>query len=100
MTKRWLNGQFEFVGWAGERRRPPGGGHLLNGFFIYKTESQTLAQVAYTLNCSVSTVMRHIEEGSILGAVDISTDKASKACYRVPRQSVIDFIEERMEGAK
>ena len=35
MARKWVNNQFEFVGWAGERRLVPWW-HLLNGFFIYK----------------------------------------------------------------
>jgi hypothetical protein len=99
MSQKGASSQIEFVDLRRHGRRPPGSGEVIDGFFVFNATPQTLAHVAYTLQCSVTTVMRHIEEGEFLGAIDISQDKSKRACYRVPREDVLEFIQNRREGA-
>lgn len=92
--------QIEFVDWHSDGKKPPGGGYRVNGVFVYKAEMQTAAQVAYTLQCSTTHVYELIDEGELEGAVDISPSRARRACYRIPKARVLDFIETRTEGAR
>jgi len=78
--------------------RPAGSGQMVDGFFIYNMPTQRVDQVAYTISSTVQHVYHHIQEGAFPNAVDISVDGAARACYRIPRQDVVDFLESRKEG--
>jgi len=93
------NTQLEFLDIVRERKRPPGGGQVMDGFFVYRAEAQRVDQVAYTLQCAVGHVYHLIQQGELPNACDISCDTAKRAYYRIPRTDVIDFLECRKEGA-
>lgn len=91
--------QLEFMDISRDRVRPPGGGQVIDGSFIYNTLPQRVDQVAYTLGCTIGHVYHLIQEGHFPSAYDISSDGAARACYRIPRQDVLDFLANRKEGA-
>lgn len=84
--------QLEFVDIARDRARPPGGGAVQDGFFVFTNLAQRVDQVAYTLGCTVEHVYHLIAEGAFPFASDISTVGATRACYRIPRSDLVDYI--------
>jgi len=86
-----MSGQLEFLDINRGTRRPPGGGQVTDGFFVYHSEAQRVDQVSYTLGCTTEHVYHLIDAGE-LDAADISADTSSRACYRIPRQAVLDYI--------
>jgi predicted DNA-binding transcriptional regulator AlpA len=93
-------GQLEFLDFYRERVRPPGGGQVMDGFFVYHAQAQRADQVAYTLNCKAEHIYHHIDEGAFPNAADISTDGAARACWRIPREDVLAFIKSRKTGVR
>jgi hypothetical protein len=92
--------QLEFLDFSRERVRPAGGGEVVDGFFVFHAQAQRADQVAYTINSTVEHVYHHLDEGAFPNAADISTDGASRPCWRIPRNDVIEFIKSRKTGAK
>lgn len=91
--------QLEFLDFSSDRTRPPGGGQRINGFFIFNADAQRVDQVAYTISSTTRHVYHLIQTGEFPNAVDISSDAADRACYRVPRSDVIEFLNNRKEGS-
>lgn len=92
--------QLEFLDFSRERVRPPGSGQVVEGFFIYHALAQRADQVAYTINSTVEHIYHHLEEGAFPNAADISTDGASRPCWRIPREDVLAFIKCRKSGSR
>jgi len=93
------NTQLELPDIFRDTTRPAGSINLICGFRVYYVHSQRVDQVAYTLGCTVEHIYHHIQEGGFPNVVDISTDRAVRASYRIPRTDVIEFLETRKEGA-
>jgi hypothetical protein len=93
-------GQLEFLDLSRDRVRPPGGGQVMDGFFVYHSLAQRADQVAYTINSTVEHIYHHLEEGAFPNAADISTDGASRPCWRIPREDVLEFIRCRKTGIR
>jgi hypothetical protein len=91
--------QLEFVDISRDRTRPPGGGQVISGFWVYNAHAQTAGQVGYTLNTTSQHIIDQIEEGKFPNAINVGSDYARKRTYRIPRQDVIDYINDRKEGA-
>lgn len=92
--------QLEFLDLKRGDRRPAGGGQIVNGFFVFNNHSQRADQVAYTLGCTSELIYKQIDEGEFPNATDISSDTAARACYRIPREDVLDYLSHRKLGAK
>lgn len=91
--------QLEFCDIRRDRTRPPGKGNVIDGYWVYGTEAQTVGQVAYTLNLTSKNIIEKIEEGAFPNAINVGSTDARKRCYRIPRTDVIDYIDARKEGA-
>ena len=72
----------------------------MGGFFVFNNHSQRADQVAYTLGCATEHIYHQIDEGEFPNATDISSDTAARACYRIPREDVLDYLDNRKLGAK
>ena len=94
-----MSGQLEFIDVSRGKTRPAGNGEVIEGYFVYHLHSQRVDQVAYTLGCTTAHIYQLIQSGEFANATDISTDSAARACYRIPRDDVMEFIENRREGA-
>lgn len=90
--------QLEFVDISRDRTRPPGGGQVICGFFVYNVDAQTVGQVGYTLNTTSQHIIDQIEEGQFPNAINVGSDMARKRHYRIPRTDVLDYIDSRKEG--
>jgi hypothetical protein len=91
--------QLEFVDISRDRTRPPGGGQVIGGYWVYNAVAQTVGQVGYTLSTTSQHIIDQIEEGHFPNAINVGSDYARKRHYRIPRQDVIDYIDARREGA-
>ena len=91
--------QLEFIDISRARTRPPGGGQVINGFWVYNINAQSVGQVGYTLNTTSQHIIDQIEEGQFPNAINVGSDSARKRHYRISRQDVIDYINDRREGA-
>jgi len=89
------NAQLEFIDFSRDRVRPAGGGQLISGFWVFDRISQEVVHVAYTLGCTREHIYHLIDEGAFENALPIETDSAGRQCWRIPRQSVIEFINSR-----
>ena len=92
--------QLEFIDFSRDRVRPAGGGQVVDGFFVFSAQAQRCDQVAYTINSTVEHVYHHLDEGSFPNAADISTDGASRPCWRIPREDVLAFMRSRKTGSR
>lgn len=90
--------QLEMIDYQRGRTRPPGGGQVIDGYWVYVTVAQTVGQVAYTLNLTSKNIIEKIEQGEFPNAINVGCDTARKRCYRIPRTDVIDYINCRKEG--
>jgi hypothetical protein len=91
--------QLEFITFSKGRTRPPGATEFISGFEVYVASAQTVGQVGYTLNTTSQHIIDQIEEGQFPNAINVGSDYARKRHYRIPRQDVIDYINDRKEGA-
>jgi len=91
-------GQLEFIDIRRERTRPAGAGEKIDGFFVFAAEAQRTDQVAYTLLCDPDHVLHLIHAGEFPSALDISMDTARRACWRIPREDVLAFLDARKTG--
>lgn len=92
--------QLEFVDISRDRTRPPGGGQVLDGYWIYNAIAQTVGQVGYTLNTTSQHIIDLIEEGDFPNAINVGSEYAKRRHYRVPRADVLTYIHKRKEGTR
>jgi hypothetical protein len=88
--------QIEFCDNTRIRKRPSGSGSKHRGHFVFVQNSQTLAHVAYTLECTPQHVKNQMDAGEFPNAIDVSSDTSRKPEYRIPRDDVIAYIESRI----
>lgn len=89
-------GQIEFCDNQRIRKRPYGSGSKHRGFFVFAQINQTLAHVAFTLECTPQHVKNQLDKGEFPNAIDISSDTSRKPEYRIPRDDVIAYIDSRV----
>jgi hypothetical protein len=87
-----MNNQLEFCDIQRDRTRPPGGGQVVDGLWVYNTHAQSLAQVAYTLGKTAEHVRHLIDQGAFPNVRDVSSDTAAKACYVITREDVLAYM--------
>ena len=91
-----MNGNFYFMN---DAPRPSGSGQMIGANFIYNAIPQRVDQVAHSIGCTIGHVYHLIDQGAFANVYDISSDTASKPCYRIPRQDVIDYLAAQKVGA-
>lgn len=94
------NNQLEMIDLRRDRARPAGGGRVVDGLFIYHALAQRVDQVAYTISSTAELLYKEIPEGIFPNAIDISSTKSKRPCYRIPREDVLDYIARRKVGAQ
>lgn len=85
--------QLEFIDISRDRTRPPGGGQVIGGLWVYNTHAQSVQQVAYTFSKTDEHIRHLIEQGAFPNARDLSSDTAKKACYVITRDDVLAYME-------